>query len=422
MARKAKEGTLDLYYLNSNNKKEEKKTRAKHSPSKNKKGKRAKENVNENNDTFNFDNEIVIGINVLPDQKNNKSNEKRKKTSSNNKRKNANKNNAVNKKSTTTKTKAKQKNTQEDNDTFNFDNEIVIGVNVLPDQKEQENKQNKGKKKTKKELSKNNQGAKRNVTKKNNIQQRNIIDSDKHAKNYKRAKLILKIFVTLALFAGVIVFLITSPLFNITKISVTGNDKVSEEQIISLSKIELETNIYKMVTSKVSENVKENAYIDTVTVKRKLPNEVDIIVTERKPQYMLQYGNAYVYISSQGYMLEISEEKLQLPVISGYSTTQEELNAGNRLNIEDLKKLEVILRIMESATNNDIAKDISAIDISDANNYTLIFESKGKTAYLGEATNINDKIIVLKQMLIKSEGTSGKAFLMDKDKMYFREE
>lgn len=420
MARKAKEGTLDLYYLNSNNKKEEKKTRAKHSPSRNKKGKRSKENVKENNDTFNFDNEIVIGINVLPDQKNNKSNEKRKKTSSNNKRKTTNKNNAVNKKST--KTKAKQKNTQEDNDTFNFDNEIVIGVNVLPDQKEQVNKQNKGKKKTKKEPSKNNQDAKRNVTKNNNIQQRDIIDSDKHAKKYKRAKLILKIFVILALFAGVIVFLVTSPLFNITKINVTGNDKVSEEQIISLSQIELETNIYKIVTSKVSENVKENAYIDTATVKRKLPNEIDIIVTERKPQYMLQYGNAYVYISSQGYMLEISEEKLQLPVISGYSTAQEELNEGNRLNIEDLKKLEVILRIMESASNNDIAKDISAIDISDANNYTLIFESKGKTAYLGEATNINDKIIVLKQMLIKSEGTSGKAFLMDKDKMYFREE
>lgn len=408
MARKAKEGTIDLYYLNSNNKKEEKKARAKHSPSSYKKGKRAKENTTKDNDAFNFDNEIVIGINVLPDQKDNKSNNKKKKTT--NKKAPARKKNI----------KQKSKDTKEDNDKFNFDNEIVIGVNVLPDEKEKTNKKNKENKKDKKVIQKNSQEVKRNIKKKNTSE--NLNNVDKHIKNYKKAKLILKIFMVLVLFAGVIIFLLTSPLFNIKNISVTGNDKVSNDQIISLSQIELETNIYKMVNSKVEENIKENAYIDTVSVKRKLPNEVNITVTERKPKYMLQYGNAYVYISSQGYMLEVSEEKLELPVISGYSTSQEELKAGNRLNNEDLNKLEVVLKIMESANNNDIAIYVSEINISDANNYTLIFESKGKIAYLGEATNINDKMIVLKQMIIKAEGTSGKAFLMDKDKMYFREE
>lgn len=408
MARKAKEGTIDLYYLNSNNKKEEKKARAKHSPSSYKKGKRAKENTTKDNDAFNFDNEIVIGINVLPDQKDNKSNNKKKKTT--NKKAPARKKNI----------KQKSKDTKEDNDKFNFDNEIVIGVNVLPDEKEKTNKKNKENKKDKKVIQKNSQEVKRNIKKKNTSE--NLNNVDKHIKNYKKAKLILKIFMVLVLFAGVIIFLLTSPLFNIKNISVTGNDKVSNDQIISLSQIELETNIYKMVNSKVEENIKENSYIDTVSVKRKLPNEVNITVTERKPKYMLQYGNAYVYISSQGYMLEVSEEKLELPVISGYSTSQEELKAGNRLNNEDLNKLEVVLKIMESANNNDIAIYVSEINISDANNYTLIFESKGKIAYLGEATNINDKMIVLKQMIIKAEGTSGKAFLMDKDKMYFREE
>ena len=76
---------------------------------------------------------------------------------------------------------------------------------------------------------------------------------------------------------------------------------------------------------------------------------------------------------------------------------------------------------MESATNNDIAIYISEINISDANNFTLILESKGKTAYLGDATSINDRIIILKQMIIKAEGKNGEAFLIDKDRMYFRE-
>lgn len=214
----------------------------------------------------------------------------------------------------------------------------------------------------------------------------------------------------------------TSPMFNITKINISGNLNVSEEQIISLSKIQLDTNTYKMNNAKVEQNIKENAYIDSVVVKRKLPNQINIEVSERKPQYMLKYGNAYVYISSQGYMLEISEERLETAVISGYTTSEENIKPGNRLNQEDLKKLEVVLKIMESASNNDVAPDITEINIADVNNYTLKLEGKGKIAYLGDGTSINDKMIVLKQMIIKAEGKSGEAFLMDKNKMYFREE
>lgn len=367
MARKTKEGTIDLYYLNSDNEKEEKKARAKkRSPSRKKTGKRKSEKDTHNDDVFNFDNEIVIGINVIPDEK--------KETQKNKNKKKKNKNN---------KTKSNTKNKINKNSARNNRNEQI----------------NK---------------ARREKDTATNV--------DKHRKNYKRAKFIVRVFMIILLFAAVIILLMTSPLFNITKINISGNSKVSEEQIRSLSQIQLETNTFKMINSKVEENIKENAYIDTVEVNRKLPNEVNIVVTERKPQYMLKYGNAYVYISSQGYMLEISEEKLNTTIISGYSTTEENIKPGNRLNQEDLKKLEVVLKIMESASSNDIATYISEIDISDSNNFTLILESKNKIAYLGEGTNINDKIIVLKQMIIKAEGKSGKAFLMDKDRMYFREE
>lgn len=424
MAKKAKEGTLDLYYLNSNNKKEIKNTRTKKiSPSKS----RNKKNDinNSNNDAFNFDNEIVIGINVVPDKKKTASTNNKNKTAKQRDRKTD-----KNKKKTQTSTRSKDKAIQNNESKFDFDNEIVIGVNVVPDEKnDKKSKKSKKGKTTKKSSSDKNN--KKNINRKNdkrlkkqNMQKSNdnIINEDKHKKNYKRAKFILKIFLIISLFTIVAIFLLTSPLFNITKINVSGNAKISEEEILSLSKIKLETNTYKIVKSNIEQNIKENAYVDTAYVKRKLPNEVDIIITERKPQYMIQYGNAYVYINNQGYMLEISEEKLDMPIITGYKTAEEEIKVGNRLNQEDLKRLEMILKIMESVTNNDMYADITKIDISDANNYTLILELKNKTAYIGDASSINDKMIVLKQILIKEEGKKGEAFLKDKDKMYFREE
>ena len=54
---------------------------------------------------------------------------------------------------------------------------------------------------------------------------------------------------------------------------------------------------------------------------------------------MLNFVNGYVYIDTQGYILEISEEKLELPIISGYKTREEKIVEGNRLEIEDLENL-----------------------------------------------------------------------------------
>ena len=293
---------------------------------------------------------------------------------------------------------------KENNNTFNFDNEIVIGINVIPDSKE------------KKKKKKNNTNIKRKtITVKDEIQ-------DKPKKKSTKKTRAAKVIVILILFIGVGIFLITSPLFNISKIDVIGNSKMSEEQIISLSQVKMDTNIYKVINSKVEENIKQDPYIENVTVSKKLPNEIEIKVLERKPQYFLQFGNGYAYINSQGYILEISDEKINAVLLTGYSTEEEQLKPGNRLNEKDLKKLENVLKIMESATTNEIAKYISEIDISDENNYTLFLESQDKIAYLGNASNISDKIIVLKQMIIKSEGVKGEAFLKDKDKMYFREE
>ena len=45
--------------------------------------------------------------------------------------------------------------------------------------------------------------------------------------------------------------------------------------------------------------------------------------------------NGYAYINNQGYILEVSQEKLDLPVIQGIKTSEEKIVAGNRLEKED---------------------------------------------------------------------------------------
>lgn len=66
-------------------------------------------------------------------------------------------------------------------------------------------------------------------------------------KNGKAKKVILKIikwFVILGILIGLLIFFITSPVFNIKEVVVEGNEKIAGEEIIYLSEVQVGDNIY----------------------------------------------------------------------------------------------------------------------------------------------------------------------------------
>ena len=214
-----------------------------------------------------------------------------------------------------------------------------------------------------------------------------------------------------------------SPLFNVKNIVVEGNDTNSSEKIVSLSGLQTYTNIFKFNENDVIEKIKENAYIENVKIEKKLPSTVKIIVEERTPKYMLQFADSYVYINNQGYMLEISNEKLNIPILIGFTTDLSNIKAGNRITIDDLKKMDMVIKIYEAAKSNGLADLVTKIDISNDKNYTIILETEGKKVYLGDCSNLNTRILYLNSILEASKGKSGEIFLnmdLNEQNPYFR--
>ena len=303
-----------------------------------------------------------------------------------------------------------------------YDDEIIIGVTRYPDKKNTENKTRK-----KNEKRKNNKiGIKQSNVNINNKKttksenQVNIIEEKRKKKNRK----IIKIVVLLALIAGAIVFALLSPIFNIQNIDIVGNKQITEEELKSLSGINIDDNIFKVQNIKASNNIKQNAYINEVQIHKILPNTIKIEIVEREPEYMLEYGNGYVYVNKQGYMLEISSIKKDLPILIGTSTSKEDYKDGNRLNEEDLTKLGTVIKIMRAAQANEIDKLITKIDISNSDNYTLYLETERKVAYLGDCSNLETRMLFLVGILDKEKENQGEIFInmnLNTDDAYFRE-
>lgn len=265
----------------------------------------------------------------------------------------------------------------------------------------------------------------RNPQKNNTPKKNNNNKQQKSKKKRKKISIIPKIAVLFLFIIGIGIFAFISPIFNIRKIEVNGNNKIDEDTIVSLSGINIGKNIFQISKKEVANNIKENSYINNVEIKRILPGTLKLDVEERKIAYQVKVINSYVYLDYQGYILEVSSKKEKVPLVEGFTTNQDTLLNGKRLYNNDIKLLRAILRIMETAKTSEIDNLISKISVKN-NEYILELSKENKLVYLGYATDLTNRMTYVKIIVDKEKGKTGKVFV-DKDinngfKPYFREE
>ena len=256
----------------------------------------------------------------------------------------------------------------------------------------------------------------KNKTKKTN-------SSKKKSSKKKNLKLrrTIAVIISVIILAGIVALILMSGLFSIKKITVINNLQISKERIIADSNIKTGDNLFRTLKSSIKSGVKSNPYIEDVKIKKKLNGEVILDVQERTPTYMLKGENNYWYINNQGYILENTNVTLSAPMITGYAT--KDIKEGNRLEKQDLKRLDVVIQIMESAKSNGLSDKIFSIDISDANNYILDIPSELKRVQFGDGTNINVKMLWILDLLEREKGVDGDIMLNVSNikKVYFKE-
>lgn len=287
-------------------------------------------------------------------------------------------------------------NIQKEENEFDFDTETVIGMTNKNNKKKQDE--------MKKEFAK---------------KQR------KRDKRLKRIKFFLKLILLIGVTSGIIAFATCSPIFNIQNIEVTNNKQLSPETIISLSELSVGQNIFKFWKNDVENKIKSNAYIESVELKRVFPNKLQINIQEREPKFSVPVLGEYAYINTQGYILEITQNQLNLPIITGISTKEEEIKPGNRLNNKDLTELEIILKIISAMKENQLDKEVTSIDISNKNDYIIYMQNEKKKIHLGDGSNLSNKMLYVIAIINEEKGKEGEIFangdLNQKFKVYFRE-
>lgn len=333
---------------------------------------------------------------------------------------------------------AKKKDNKKDKqDTkYNADNEIIIGVTTKP--KEKVRVENKKTTRTNVKSSKNKKGTNKNSAKRNvpnkNIKtnssvktNKNELSKEKQIRKLNVKKIIISIVIVLFIALCGTIYYLTTPVFNIANIRVYGNEKNSVDTYISLSGLCInETNIFAFTDKSIEKRIKENAYVQEIRIERKLPNIVELYITERKVDYQINYLNSYVYLNNQGYILEINEEEKDVLIIDGLTSLSDNIKVGQRLSNEDLIKLDTILKVTNYLKYNSVESKLTKVDATDEENYILEFAKEEKIAYIGDSSYITEKMTAVEKILEAEEGNKGKIYAdeeaLNRNRVYFKEE
>ncbi len=245
------------------------------------------------------------------------------------------------------------------------------------------------------------------------------VAKEKRIKKYRIIKTIIKFILVIGVLIAIGVFALTSPLFNISEIKVVGENKNSKSLYVRLAGLKIQENTFNFRKKDVISNIEKEPYVESVEIKRKLPNTIEIEVKERTIKFLLKLDEEkYAYIDENGYVLEISSEKLPVIILTGFSTDSSKVIPGLRLMEEDIEKLNDVLQILDAVKSNEINQEMNTIDITNKHNYKLEFEKEAKEVVLGDISELNTKMLYMKYVLNEQEGVPGTIYL-EKSKVYF---
>ena len=121
---------------------------------------------------------------------------------------------------------------------------------------------------------------------------------------------LLLLFLFLSLFAvhRIYAHLLEDQFFQVKRIEVEGNQKVSREAILSLARMEEMSNLFTVKLAEVAGRIGSHPWIEQVRVSKVFPNTMVIQVEERKPIAILQLEELY-YIDAKGWVFSSVGEK-----------------------------------------------------------------------------------------------------------------
>lgn len=236
---------------------------------------------------------------------------------------------------------------------------------------------------------------------------------------YRRVLVVIsKIVLVVGLCVGVYIgaregarkFFFENPSYRLSQIEVQTDGTLQREQILKTTELHEGENIFRVNLARVHDALQQLPQVDEVQVTRKLPSEIDIKITERKPvawitgekQITDPFASEGAFlVDGRGVLMKekkLLPEYLGLPLITG--CTSEGLEAGKVVESFEAKAALELLRL---STRSFMQTRFQIREIDVSKGYSLLVTDKNHTRVTFGFDNMEAQLEKLEQFLVYSD-------------------
>lgn len=243
----------------------------------------------------------------------------------------------------------------------------------------------------------------------------------KKKKKGKKAFIIILIFLIIGVLASGCYLLFTSSTFDVSEVELNGTERYTKEEIMSSLDISLGKNIFIEFFSYNKENINKFPYLSDINLNIKLPNKIQLNVSERTSKYLAydKEKNKFFKIDGEGYILEEGkiEEKTEDEMLVYGITFADEIIFGEKINEIDYSKILTYLNVKKEYENSGIGMTITKVSFENSLT-TLTLDDKLIVKFPNEI-ELEYKMNFLKGIIEKLPAESVGVIDMTKDKPIF---
>lgn len=202
-------------------------------------------------------------------------------------------------------------------------------------------------------------------------------------------------FICLLAVLGVTYWLLNSPNFLVTQVTVTGGNFLTTDAVITQTGVD-KTNVFLLDEQVVANRIKQLPYVLDAQVQKSLPNKLSVQVMERTEAVDWRVGNVNYLVDKDGVVLQVvtslPPNATDFPVVSSQDATA--LKIGDKVDMVAVQSAEPIFNAF---SQNKLA--LSALNYSPFNGLTAVSKDGNWKVLLGSSDEIQKKISILQGLL-----------------------
>lgn len=198
--------------------------------------------------------------------------------------------------------------------------------------------------------------------------------------------------------------------FKIRTVTVTGESRYSESEIVAASGIASGQNTFLLNKfAAINRIFSACPYLDEIVMHRRLPDEIEIVVTECVPVAVIQNGESYYIIDEKCKLLEETDVTGAQPYCKIVGVALQDPEIGKTAIFSEPEKEKPLQIMLNTAQKSDILNKIGEINLERVFEIRLSYTERF-SVYLGTVEELDKKIRFL-DVCIEKLGTADRGVI-----------